>query len=179
MPLVNEVVIPLKDKDNWNASVPSKDAQFLEYVNDPELPHLMNAVYGFQVPDSQPNTPGIQRDDLIAVFLTGVSGLNQPPNVTPSEELRLNMSIPPCEAGECSKHSSLGVIAGDNAGFPNGRRLGDDVIDIAVRVMEGQLIGNPNSLGDGVNANDKAFDESFPYLALPTSGSDKNTHPVS
>ena len=177
-PLVNEVVVPIKFKDYWNASQPKDDAQFLPAVNDPELPHLINAVYGIPVPDSDPNKPGIQRDDLIAVFLTGVSGLNQPPNVTPSEELRLNMSIPPCEEDTCSNYSPLGVIAGDNAGFPNGRRLGDDVIDIAVRVMEGQLIGNPNSLGDGVNANDKAFDESFPYLALPTSGSDQNTHPV-
>ncbi len=181
MPLVNEVVIPLKDKDNWNASVPSKDAQFLEYVNDPELPHLMNAVYGFQVPDSQPNTPGIQRDDLISVFLTGLAGLNQPANVTPSEELRLNMSIAPCEAG-CSTHSDLGVIGGDNAGFPNGRRLTDDIIDAALRVTEGVLLPShdprADTLGDGVSRNDVSFQDHFPYVALSHSGSDPNPHVV-
>ena len=110
------------------------------------------------------------------MFLTGLPGLNEPPNVTASEELRLNMDIPPCEQGSCSTYSDLGVIGGDNAGFPNGRRLADDVIDVALRVVEGVLIPGhdpaADTLADGVNSNDVAFQSSFPYLALPHSGSD-------
>ena len=71
----------------------------------------------------------------------------------------------------------LGVIGGDNQGYPNGRRLGDDVIDIALQVVEGELVGNPNSLGDGVNTNDVSFSGTFPYLGLPESGSNANPHP--
>jgi len=164
-PLVNEVVIPLKDKDKFNASKPRQDAQFASYVTDPELPHLMQAVYGIPAPA----TP---RNDLVSVFLTGVSGLNQPPNVRPSEELRLNMSTP-----VTGSPNRLGVIGGDNQGYPNGRRLGDDVIDIALQVVEGELVGNPNNLGDSVNANDRSFSNTFPYLALPESGSNANPHP--
>jgi len=136
-------------------------------VNDPEVPHLINLIYGLPIPDSQPGTPGIQRDDLIAVFLTGIAGLNQPANVVPSEELRLNVTIPPCT----NKCSTLGVIGGDNAGYPNGRRLTDDVIDIDLQVLEGELLGNPNDLGDGVPANDVPFLSYFPYVAYPHSGS--------
>ncbi|HET7736130.1 MAG TPA: DUF4331 domain-containing protein [Nocardioidaceae bacterium] len=166
MPLVNEVVIPLKDKDRFNASKPSNDTQFLSYVTKPELPKLIEAVYGV-------NAPQQPRNDLVSVFLTGVEGLNQPRNVTPSEQLRLNMTTP--VTGEPDR---LGVIGGDNQGFPNGRRLADDVIDIALQVVEGELVGSPNDLGDGVNANDKAFSNTFPYLALPANGSDPQPHPA-
>jgi hypothetical protein len=167
-PLVNEAVVLLKDKNKFNASRPAHDAQFLDYVTDPYLPKVVQAVYGIKAP----KTP---RNDLVAVFLTGIEGLNQPKHVTPSEELRLNMTTPVTEgtAGE----NRLGVIGGDTQGFPNGRRLGDDVIDIALQVLEGELVGNPNDLGDGVDRNDKAFLASFPYLALPTSGSDPDPHP--
>ncbi len=167
MPLVNEVVVPVGLKDYFNGSKPKDDAQFLAAVQDPELPHLMEAVYGIPAPDSDPNTAGIQRADLIQVFLTGVEGLNQPANVKPAEMLRLNMSIAPCSE-DCS---TMGVIGGDTSGFPNGRRLDDDIIDIALQVVEGELIGNANDLGDGVNSNDVAFRTSFPYVALPHSGS--------
>ena len=114
-PLVNEVVIPLEDKDLWNRSDPLGDAQFLSYVNDPELPRLINAVYGLPIPDSNKDKKGVQRDDLISVFLTGVKGLNMPEGVRPSEMLRLNMAIPPCEKGSCKTYSRLGVIGGDLA----------------------------------------------------------------
>ena len=77
-PLVNEVVVPVGQKDYFNASKPFKDAQFLPAVQDPELPHVLNAVYGTDMPDSDRTRPGIQRADLIQVFLTGVDGLNQP-----------------------------------------------------------------------------------------------------
>jgi Domain of unknown function (DUF4331) len=177
-PLVNEVVIPRGKKDLFNASQPKNDGQFLGYVHDdPELPEVVHAVYpSIPVPDSDNGTAGVQRDDLVQVFLTGINGLNQPPNVTPSEELRLNMSIPPCEPGSCNDYSDLGVIGGDNAGFPNGRRLSDDILDASLQVVEGELIGNPNDLGDGVNANDVPFNEEFPYVAYPHPGSAADPH---
>jgi uncharacterized protein DUF4331 len=176
MPLVNEVVIPVGQKDKWNGSLPQDDAQFLPYVTDPEVPHVVESLYGIPVPDSDPNTPGVQRDDLVQVFLTGIPGLNQPPNVTASEQLRLNMSIPPCEPASCAAYSRLGVIGGDNAGYPNGRRLADDVIDISLQVVEGVLLGQDTGLGDGVDANDVPFGTVFPYVATPASGSDPAPH---
>ncbi|MFL6070658.1 MAG: DUF4331 domain-containing protein [Actinomycetes bacterium] len=159
-PLVNEVVIPLQDKNAFNASRPVDDPQFLDYVTKPHLADLIEAVYGIPAPA----TP---RNDLVSVFLTGVDGLNKPANLTaPGEMLRLNTSIAPS-----NNPDRLGVIGGDNAGFPNGRRLTDDVVDIALQVVEGELVGSPNDLGDAVGENDKAFGDSFPYVALPHDGS--------
>ena len=176
MPLVNEVVVPISAKDYFNGSKPKDDAQFLGAVNDPELPRLIEAVYGIPAPDSNPDKAGIQRDDLIQVFLTGIDGLNQPNGVQPSEMLRLNLNTPICEEGTCAEYSSLGVIGGDNAGFPNGRRLADDILDISLQVVEGELIGNPNDLGDGVGVDDSGFSSLFPFVSLPTSGSDPSPH---
>ncbi|WRZ93823.1 DUF4331 domain-containing protein [Streptomyces sp. NBC_01007] len=159
MPLVNEVVNPQKDKDKFNASAPWEDAQFLKNVTNPELPKLIESIYKIKAP-AEP------RNDLVDVFLKGVKGLNQPPHVRPAEELRLNTSIKP------SMHPKrLGVLDGDNAGFPNGRRLTDDVIDASLQVVEGELVGSKNDLGDAVDKNDKSFEKSFPYVAEPTSGS--------
>jgi hypothetical protein len=163
-PLVNEVVIPVGKKDRFNASKPTGDTQFLPHVTNPELPKLIEAIYGIPAPP----TP---RNDLVSVFLTGVTGLNKPANVRPSELLRLNTSIAPSAAPR-----RLGVLEGDTAGFPNGRRLTDDVVDIAIQVMEGELVGRPNDLGDLVDDNDEEFGGSFPYVALPHSGSE--TSPV-
>ncbi|MGW3953855.1 DUF4331 domain-containing protein [Streptomyces sp. NPDC004752] len=158
-PLVNEVVNPQKDKDRFNASEPKDDAQFLKNVTNPELPKLIEGIY--KIP-----APAEPRNDLVDVFLKGVEGLNQPPHVRPAEELRLNTSIKP------SAHPKrLGVLDGDNAGFPNGRRLTDDVIDAALQVVEGELVGAKNDLGDAVDANDKKFEHYFPYVAQPTAGS--------
>jgi hypothetical protein len=157
--LVNEVVIPIKDKDKFNAASPWFDAQFAKYVTDPELPKLLKSIYNLDV-------PAAPRNDLVQVFLTGVPKLNQPPNVRPTELLRLNTSIPPSK-----NPNRLGVLEGDNAGYPNGRRLADDCIDISLQVVAGELVGKKNDLGDGVDANDKPFGQSFPYVALPTSGS--------
>ncbi|MFG2758168.1 DUF4331 domain-containing protein [Streptomyces wuyuanensis] len=159
MPLVNEVVIPLKDKDRFNASSPWNDADFLESVTKPELPKLIEGIYKIEAPEEP-------RDDLVSVFLTGVKDLNQPPNVRPAEALRLNTAVPPTGAPK-----RLGVLDGDNAGFPNGRRLTDDVLDIALQVVEGELVGKKNDLGDAVDENDVEFEKSFPYVALPASGS--------
>src|SRR5438128_438548 len=161
-PLVNEVVVPVGFKDLFNASKPENDAAYLPKVQDPELPHVIEKVY--KIP-----APATPRDDLVSVFLTGVKDLNQPAGVKPSEELRLNMSIAPT-----ANPNRLGVVGGDKAGYPNGRRLADDIIDIDLRVVEGVLTGAKGQaaqLGDGVDKNDVAFVASFPYVALPHSGS--------
>ena len=158
MPLVNEVVIPVGQKDKWNGSIPSADGQFLSYVTDPELPKLLQLVYGIPAP----STP---RNDLVQVFLTGVPGLNQPSGVKASEMLRLNTDILPT-----ASPARLGALAADIQGFPNGRRLTDDVVDIALQVTVGALGGVKTSLGDGVDRNDVAFRTTFPYLAFPHSG---------
>lgn len=128
-PLVNELVIGLKDKDAFNGSEPSGDKQFLSYVTNPSVPVLLNALFKTNVP----HTP---RNDLVSAFLTGVPGLNKPAHVTPAEELRLNTSIAPTAP---ANQKSLSVLGGDLAGFPNGRRPYDDVVDIALRVEEGAL----------------------------------------
>ena len=161
-PLVNEVVVPVGFKDLFNASQPANDAAYLPKVQDPDLPKVIEAVY--KIP-----APATPRNDLVSVFLTGVKDLNMPANVKPSEQLRLNTSIPPT-----ANPNRLGVIAGDKAGYPNGRRLADDIIDIDLRVVEGVLTGAKGKaaqLGDGVDKNDVAFGTSFPYVALPHSGS--------
>jgi len=174
MPLVNEVVVPTGLKDAFNALPPEKDrtiAPVVARVTNPELPMLIQKIYGIPAPA----TP---RNDLVAIFLTGLKGLNQPTGVTPAEMLRLNTTIKPS-----ASPNRLGVLAGDNAGFPNGRRLTDDVVDISIQAVEGAVsvdangaptgvnIVKPLAAGDAVNANDVAFGKSFPYVALPHSGS--------
>lgn len=163
MPLVNEVVIPLKDKDKFNSSEPANDvANFGAYVVDPELAKLFHALFGLTV-------PAAPRTDLVTVFATGIPGLNQPQNVSPGEMLRLNMTIAPS-----ATPSRFGVLGGDVAGFPNGRRLTDDIVDISERVVAGGYVLTPatnvapnNQLGDGVDFNDVPFLPYFPYVAPP------------
>jgi hypothetical protein len=158
-PLVNEVVVPTPFKDVWNRSKPVDDKQFAGPVVKPILAKLMNDLYKLNAPEDN-------RDDLVAVFGTGVKGLNFTGN-TVADLLRLNYSIPVTPAGKVSR---MGVIGGDNGGFPNGRRLNDDVIDIAEQVMAGFLKGNKVPLGDGVNSGDVAASDSFPYEADPPQG---------
>jgi hypothetical protein len=158
-PLVNEVVVPTPFKDAWNRSAPVNDKQYAGPVVEPVLAKLMNQLY-------KVNAPEKNRDDLVAVFGTGVKGLNYT-GPTVADMLRLNYAIPVTPAGKASR---LGVIGGDNGGFPNGRRLGDDVVDVAEQVMAGFLKGNKVPLGDGVNAGDTAPLASFPYEAHPASG---------
>jgi len=170
MPLVNEVVIPLGMKDRFNASEPANDvAQFGAYVVDPELPKLLSALFGIHVPPAP-------RQDLVTVFATGVPGLNQPAGVAPGEMLRLNLTIPPA-----ASPNRGGVLAGDLAGFPNGRRLADDVVDAELRVVAGVLVDGfniapNNQLGDGVDANDLPFLPYFPYVAPPHNPRDHEHH---
>ncbi len=191
MPLVNEVIIGLPDKNKFNASPPSGDAQFINYVTNPSLPVLLNALFAgaAQVPQSP-------RNDLVTAFLTGVKGLNQPLKVTPSEMLRLNTAV---AATSPDSQNDLGVLGGDNAGYPNGRRPYDDVVDISLRVAMGALCGaigncgsqtsDPNGgipytdgaraagpdaahshVSGGISATDTYLDN-FPYLQVPFPGS--------
>jgi len=160
-PLINEVVIPTKLKDRWNRLTPAMDKQFQTYYENPILAAVINQLYSVGAPEHN-------RDDLVSVLLTGIPGLNNTGS-TPADELRINLSIPPDPAGT---ENRLGVLGNDKAGWPNGRRLGDDVIDIAERAVAGVLKGNNVPLGDGVNADDQATLPVFPYAADPQSGAD-------
>ena len=139
MPLVNEVVIGLPDKNRFNGSNPAHDTQFLSYVTNPTLPVLLNALFG-----GAAQVPGMPRNDLVSIFLTGVKGLNQPARVTPAEMLRLNTAIAPTLP---ASQNDLGVLGGDLAGFPNGRRPYDDVVDITLRAAMGALCGAVGNCG--------------------------------
>ncbi|MFN3257083.1 MAG: DUF4331 domain-containing protein [Ilumatobacter sp.] len=200
-PLVNEVVIPLALKDTFNAVDPTVDATVpavVESVTMPILPPLVSAIYGLPVPgdnngDGDNSDPGDEpRTDLVEIFLQGVSvangGLGDPDqhpalaadlnslalnagvdqaDIVPSEMLRLNMAVPPTASPQ-----ALGVLAGDLQGFPNGRRLTDDVVDIALRVVEGAVYEGGADVSalatlDSVDRNDREFSDSFPYVALP------------
>jgi hypothetical protein len=177
MPLVNEVVIGLKDKNKFNASKPTGDAQFADYVTNPTLPELLEILFGAAGVRAPNNFP---RTDLVAAFLTGIPGLNQLGG--PSEMVRLNTSIAALPAGE---QNNLGLLGGDNAGFPNGRRPGDDVVDIELRVAMGVVChafpgvfcspadapsGNL-PFTDGTLQDASQFDSTFPYLRAPLPGS--------
>ena len=192
MPLVNEVVIGLKDKDKFNASKPANDAaNFADYVTNPTLPALIEVLFGSAGAKAPTNFP---RTDLMTAFLTGLPTVNRPAVITGlgvggplAEMLRLNTSIAPTPA---ATQNSLGVAAGDNAGFPNGRRLGDDVVDVSLRVAMGALCvltGPTDALKvgckpadapaggvafvDGVRASATDFKQVFPYLNTPLPGS--------
>jgi len=179
---VNELVIGLKDKDKFNASRPEDDAQFLKYVTNPTLPALIHVLF-----PSLTAPTLIPRSDLVATFLTGIHGLNQSPNVTPAEEMRLNTSIAITPFGSQVR---LGVIGGDQAGYPNGRRPGDDVVDISLQVAIGRLIalglfGSASQAPSGsVPLTDQAivdathFDTAFPYIKAPIPGSPTDRPPA-
>lgn len=168
MPLVNEVVIGLKDKDRFNASEPKDDAQFATYVTNPTLPELLQVLFGVTAPNKFPRT------DLVAAFLTGIDKVNQPVGVTASEMLRLDPAIPATAAGS---QNDLGVLGGDNGGFPNGRRPVDDVVDISLRVAMGVLLNSTDApdgqraYTDGVQLDPATLRTTFPYLNTPLAGS--------
>ncbi|MBA2489191.1 MAG: DUF4331 domain-containing protein [Chloroflexi bacterium] len=172
-PLINEVIIPLGDKDLWNASDPANDADFADRYLNSELAAIINTVY-----PTLPDARTTDRTDLVLILGQGVPGLNATnEGETLYDLLRLNMGIPPT-----ANPSRLGVLDGDLAGFPNGRRLWDDVVDIELRaVADGygsfleENFGLPNlspnnMVGDGCDANDKTFLKHFPYAASPHSG---------
>lgn len=194
-PLVNELVIGIKDKDKFSSAHPSDDGQFADYVTHPSLPELLNILFkdavnttlGTEIETLAPTN--FPRADLVAAFLTGFEGVNQLQIVTPSEMLRLNTGI---AATAMAEQSAFGVAGNDLAGFPNGRRPGDDVVDIALRVVMGALChpipvaGVPTNLGlcmpedasvgnvpftDGAPSDATMMMNSFPYLAAPLAGS--------
>ncbi len=194
-PLVNELVIGLKDKDKFSTSEPKDDGQFADYVTHPSLPELLNLLFkgavnttlGANLPTLAPTN--FPRTDLVTAFLTGFPGVNQMSKITASEMLRLNTGI---AATSVNMQSSFGVAGNDLAGFPNGRRPGDDVVDIALRVVMGRLCypipvgGVDTDLGlckpadanvgnvpftDGAPINASMIGTSFPYLADPLPGS--------
>jgi hypothetical protein len=163
-PLVNEVVIPLGKKDQFNRTTPDRDAALYgKYVVKPELAAILNALFDIKAPENG-------RTDIVQALLQGIPMLNQhagidgPPAV---DTIKLNLGVPPTDMED-----RFGVIGGDTAGFPNGRRLGDDVVDIELQVVAGFLADNKVPLGDGVDQNDKPFLSSFPYLASPHNGFD-------
>jgi hypothetical protein len=171
-PLVNEVVIPLGQKDKFNRTQPKDDAKnFGKYVLKPELAAVANQLYKVGAPESN-------RDDIVTALLTGVPGATQidGSKSAAADTLKINLGIPPTT----SNPNRFGFIAGDNGGFPQGRRLADDVTDVELRVIAGFLKGNKVPLGDGVDQNDVPFLDAFPYVAPPHSGYDsqpKRTEP--
>jgi hypothetical protein len=197
-PLINEVIIPTAKKDYWNGQQPKSDWQFARYYRSPELAALVNVLYP-TLPDAR--TTG--RDDLVAILLTGLDlrDVGGPINLNKTgtklaDVLRVNTGIKPNAAGACvfgapaAGPSRLGVLAADLCGFPNGRRLLDDVTDIEVRAVAdgygpvvnsfyGALTPNNspnNAIGDGVDMNDMPFLAAFPFIGTPHQGYEHTHH---
>lgn len=201
MPLVNELVIGLPQKDLFNAAVPTQDGALASYVTNPTFPALIdilfrdavNGALGTSIANLAPSN--LPRRDLVAAFLTGIDGLNQMVRVTPSEMIRLNTSIDPTPR---ATQQTYGVVAGDLAGFPNGRRPGDDAVDIVLRVAMGRLChpvtvaGTPTDFGyctpaqapigtaaltDGAPISAAELQNAFPYLNDPLPGAPRSARP--
>jgi hypothetical protein len=185
-PLINEVVIPLGRKDEWNMEKPKDDKGFVKYYQDPELQNLLPVLY----PNAFPNLKNLltqpvanrPRADLVAVLLTGipagiVDGFQNFTGDTQADMLRLNMAVPPT-----AKPNVFGILGGDLAGFPNGRRVVDDVVAIELRAVAGATypLVNPGfiadaaagAVDDGLTTNPEGFLHSFPYLQHPNQGYD-------
>jgi hypothetical protein len=182
MPLVNELIIGIDDKDKFNASKPKNDpTNFADYVTNPVLPALIESLF----PSAKAPT-NFPRTDLLTVFLKGIDGVNQPRNVVAGELLRLNTSTP---AAPAASQNALGVAGGDLAGFPNGRRPADDVVDLSLRVAMGALcvltgatdtlkvgctpadaLAGGLALTDGVRKTSANYGVTFPYLTTPLPG---------
>ncbi|MDP3677393.1 MAG: DUF4331 domain-containing protein [Novosphingobium sp.] len=182
MPLVNEVVIGLPQKDLFNGAKPTQDGALADFVTNPTFPAILEKLFGTKAPTNFP------RNDLVATFLTGIATLNQMRTVTASEMLRLNTAINPTPQ---ASQSPFGVAGDDLAGFPNGRRPGDDVVDVVLRVAMGRLChpvpiaGKPTDLGlctpaqapsgllaftDGAPSSATRTMAAFPYLNPPLRG---------
>jgi Domain of unknown function (DUF4331) len=183
-PLINEVIIPIGKKDLWNRSAPAGDASFAANYESPQLAKLLPVLYPGAFPNLAAfNGSGKPRSDIVAILLTGIpAGVASPrfqnyTGRTQADMLRLNVAVPPA-----SKPSSLGVVGGDLAGFPNGRRVFDDVVTIEVRALAGLTLplvdkafkpdAAVGAVTDGLNGSDEAYLSQFPYLGLPTSGYD-------
>jgi hypothetical protein len=178
-PLFNEVIVPMGKKDLWNSLTPADDKSFLKYVEHPELAGLLPVLY----PTVFPKLAGLKapRADLAAILLTGipagiVPGFQNYTGKTYADELRLNMAIPPTT----SSPNPIGLIAGDAAGFPNGRRVFDDIVSIELRAIAGATYplvdksytpdGAASLITDGLTDADTTYLPKFPYLGTPQSG---------
>ena len=161
-PLINEVIIPIGRKDKFNATSPANDAKnFGAFALSPEPARILNALFDLDIQEDN-------RTDIVQALLTGVPGLTQIGNKpAAADTLKLNLGVAPA-----ANPNRFGVLAGDLAGFPNGRRLTDDVVDIELRVIAGALLSPPKNvpLGDGVDQNDKPFRSVFPYIPLANDG---------
>jgi hypothetical protein len=172
-PLFNELLIGIGSKNKFSMSKPKDDAQFANFALDPVLARVLNALYDTIATDVLP-VPDAPRTDLLPLvqYLPPIAAAGTPTGPV-ADLLRLNTGIP---ATPAAQRSRLGLLAGDAAGFPNGRRVSDDVVDITTRVVIGVLAGDEfngfphNRVGDGVNTNDVPYRESFPYLGLANSG---------
>ena len=165
-PLINEVIIPIGMKDKFNRTSPANDAKnFGKFALNPEPARILNALFGLGVQETN-------RTDIVQALLTGVPGLTQiGKNPAAADTLKLNLGVAPS-----ANPNRFGVLAGDLAGFPNGRRLADDAVDIELRVIAGALLSPPKNipLGDGVDQNDKPFRAQFPYVPLANDGFNSN-----
>jgi Domain of unknown function (DUF4331) len=161
-PLINEVIVPIGKKDRFNATSPADDARnFGRFALNPEPARILNALFGLGIQENN-------RTDIVQALLTGVPGLTQiGKNPAAADTLKINLGVPPS-----ANPNRFGVLAGDLAGFPNGRRLTDDAVDIELRVIAGALLSPPKNipLGDGVDQNDKPFRSQFPYVAPANDG---------
>jgi len=189
-PLVNEVIIPLATKDYWNTQAPSADSQFASHVAAPELAQLLPVLYPGVFPNlAAYNAKGAPRADLLAILLTGipsgvVPGFQNYTGPTQSDVLRLNVAVPPTTSGA----SNLGLVGGDPAGYPNGRRVFDDVATIELRAIAGATLPlvDPGYVPDGAAGavsmgltsgptdltalGTENYLAEFPYLGTPISG---------
>jgi hypothetical protein len=161
-PLINEVIIPIGLKDKYNATSPADDGKnFGAAATNPEPAAILNKLFKLGIKEND-------RTDIVQALLTGIPGLTQiARNAVPADTLKINLGVP-----ANPNPNRFGVLANDTQGFPNGRRLADDVTDIELRVIAGALLGSKLALGDGVDSNDKPFRTAFPYVALPDSGFD-------
>jgi hypothetical protein len=180
-PLFNEVIVPMGRKDEWNSLSPDKDSQFLQYVQHPELAKLLPVLY----PNVFPKLAAYKaaRADLVAILLTGIPsgiipGFQNFTGKTQADLLRLNVAIAPS-----SKPNLLGILGGDLAGFPNGRRVFDDVTTIELRAIAGVTLPlvdhsfEPDAAASKITPGltpdlQTRYINKFPYLGVPKSGFD-------
>jgi hypothetical protein len=175
-PLFNELIIGTGFKDKFSMSQPKDDVQFASFALDPVLARVLNAIYEASFGPNVLPIPTPPRDDLrpLVQYLPPIAAAGTPPGPV-ADLLRLNTGVPPTLEAQRKR---MGLLAGDAAGFPNGRRVSDDVTDITARAVVGVLAGPPfngfphNRIGDGVNANDVDYPKTFPYLGLAHSGRD-------
>jgi hypothetical protein len=180
-PLFNEVIVPMADKDRWNVLPPNADKEFARYVIKPELAGLLPVLYPGVFPNLAKYTK--PRADLAAILLTGiptgvVPGFQNYTGPVQADLLRLNVAVPPTT----TKPNPLGLAAGDPAGFPNGRRVFDDVVTVELRAVAGLLLplvdpsftpdGATSAIQDGTSNTNAPYLHKFPYLGTPASGSE-------